>query len=140
SVFGDLLCIENKDKRKPVGRTAAELKWYFDRLPLARLCFDIGHARQIDPTMCEAELILRTFGDRIRQIHLSLVTSSSRHEPLNLESILAYQRVAHLLPKEAPIILETPVSVDRIPSEIEKVSLILGNAVKKAISGTAAEG
>src|SRR5580765_8091240 len=31
-VFGDLLCIENMDKRKPIGRTARELSVLFDRL------------------------------------------------------------------------------------------------------------
>src|SRR5690242_9777501 len=41
--FGSSVCIENMDKRKSVGRTAAELAVYFDELPEARLCFDIGH-------------------------------------------------------------------------------------------------
>ena len=53
--FGELPCIENMDKRKPCGRTTDELTEVFDLLPEASLCFDIGHARQIDPTMLEAE-------------------------------------------------------------------------------------
>lgn len=118
--FGELLCIENMDKRKNTGRTASELTIYFDKLPEARMCFDIGHARQIDPTMFEAETILQAFGDRIQQIHLSLVNSSSIHEPLNFESILAYQRVAHLIPRNIPIILETPVAKHQLKSEIQK--------------------
>jgi hypothetical protein len=127
--LGALLCIENMDKRKSVGRTASELAVYFNELPEARLCFDIGHARQIDPTMCEAEIILQTFGDRIRQIHLSLVNSSSIHEPLNFDSKIAYRRVAHLIPRDVPVILETPVRRDQLKSEIEKAMAALESPV-----------
>jgi len=123
--LGDRLCIENMDKRKPTGRTAVELTTYFTRLPEATLCFDIGHARQIDPTMCEADAILRRFGKRIQQIHLSLVNSMSVHEPQNYESNIAFRRVAHLLPTNVPIILETPVSVGEIQREIEKVKQLV---------------
>lgn len=61
--LGKSLCLENMDKRKTTGRTAAELEVYFANLPDATLCFDLGHARQIDPTMCEADAILCRFGD-----------------------------------------------------------------------------
>lgn len=120
-VLGDRLCLENMDKRKSTGRTAHELETFFARLPDARLCFDLGHARQIDPTMCEADAILRQFGDRLRQIHLSLVNSKGGHEPLNYESTLAYRRVSHLLPQDIPIILETPVPAAGIDAEMKKV-------------------
>jgi hypothetical protein len=125
--LGESLCLENMDKRKPVGRSAGELAELFRRLPEARLCFDIGHARQVDPTMSEAEAILRRFGSRIRQIHLSLVTSSSAHEPLNYESLLAYRRVARLLPKDVPIILETPVRKEQVDEEISKARELVGS-------------
>src|SRR5579864_4554409 len=46
--LGDLLCIENMDQRKPVGRTARELEDLFVTFPDASFCFDIGHARQVD--------------------------------------------------------------------------------------------
>ncbi len=123
--LGDKLCLENMDKRKSTGRTASELEACFLELPSATLCFDIGHARQIDPTMCEANAILLRFADRTQQIHMSLVNSKSVHEPLNYESILAFRRVAHLLPSNVPIILETPVSSDRIQAEIDKVAWLL---------------
>src|SRR5580704_2975869 len=42
--FGDLLCIENMDKRKPMGQTVSHLTEIFKALPYASLCFDIGHA------------------------------------------------------------------------------------------------
>src|SRR4051794_1997340 len=52
-VLGEALFIENMDKRKPVGRTVEELQEFFRDLPAARFCFDIGHARQVDPSMTE---------------------------------------------------------------------------------------
>src|SRR5512133_1212235 len=52
--FGTRLCIENMDKRKPIGRTCQELAVLFEELPDASFCLDLGHARQIDPTMLEA--------------------------------------------------------------------------------------
>jgi len=108
--FGALLCIENMDKRKPIGRTAKELGLIFDQLPEASLCFDIGHARQVDTTMTEAYLILKEFGGRLGQVHISEVSTSSRHNPLSYASMMAFQEVAHRIPGSAPIILETPAA------------------------------
>ena len=107
--FGKLLCIENMDKRKPIGRTARELAQLFAGLPRASLCFDIGHARQVDPTMSHAIEILHEFGSRLRQLHVSEVNASSRHEPLNMAAMRAFLKVSHLIPEHIPIILETPV-------------------------------
>ena len=49
--FGRWACIENMDDRKITGRTAEELEPHFDRLPDATFCLDLGHARQVDPTL-----------------------------------------------------------------------------------------
>jgi hypothetical protein len=81
--FGALLCLENMDKRKAIGRRRGELAACFDRLPDASLCADLGHARQIDPTMTEAHFILRDFGDRLKQVHLSEVSTDSRHDRIS---------------------------------------------------------
>ena len=119
--FEALLCVENMDNRKPIGRTAKELGLIFDQLPEASFCFDIGHARQCDPTMTEAYLILREFGSRLRQVHVSEVNTSSKHDPLSYASILAYQEVAHLIPANVPLILETPVAEGQMENEMAKV-------------------
>jgi len=50
------------DNRTPSGRTVSELRELFRQLPEASFCFDIGHAKQIDPTMASAILMLREFG------------------------------------------------------------------------------
>ena len=103
--FDRLLCIENMDKRKPIGQTAADLVKIFRALPR----FDIGHARQVDPTMSEATRILQLCGDKLRQLHVSDVNTQSKHDSLSLESMLAFQRVGGLLPDDIPAIMESRV-------------------------------
>ena len=75
--LGATICIENMDKRKPIGRSAQELARILAQLPDATFCFDIGHARQFDPTMTEAWLVLREFGSKLRQVHVSEVNTDS---------------------------------------------------------------
>jgi hypothetical protein len=116
--FGESLCIENMDKRKPVGRTAAELQPFFDRFPDASFCFDIGHARQVDPSMTEAALLLRHFGSRLRQIHMSEVNSRSRHDPMSFTALASFRKVADLLPEPIPIILETVIAEGQIEQQL----------------------
>lgn len=122
--LGKYLCIENMDKRKRVGRTAADLERVFDHLPEASFCFDIAHARQVDPTMAEAFLMIKKFRHRLRQLHVSDVNSQSRHEPLNLESVIAYRKIAEYIPANIPVILESPVSFNCIDRELSNVSYI----------------
>lgn len=125
--LGPAVCIENMDKRKRTGRTAAQLRAVFDKLPDATFCFDIGHARQVDPTMQEAETMLVAFQDRLKQVHMSYVNSQSRHERLNFESVRAFQRVARWISDQTPIILETPVNADEVEEEIATARRVFSN-------------
>jgi len=118
--LGASVCIENMDKRKPVGRSARELAAIFAELPDATFCFDIGHARQVDPTMTEAWLILREFGSKLRQVHVSEVNTRSKHDRLSWASMFAFQDVAHLIPENVPLILETPAPEADMDAEIAK--------------------
>jgi hypothetical protein len=113
--LGSSLLIENMDKRKPIGRNASELARIFAELPFAGLCFDIAHARQVDPSMTEAYAIIKSHGSRIRQIHISEVGSSSSHIRLSRAAVEDFQEVAAMLPRDVAVILETPVG----PSEFE---------------------
>lgn len=130
ATLGASLCIENMDKRKPIGRTARELQVVFDRCPEASLCFDIGHARQVDPTMNEAARILRTFENRLRQVHISEVNSQSRHDRLTFGAIQAFRKVSHLIPEGVPIVIESRVSEDDIPTEVSNAKRALTCAPK----------
>lgn len=71
--------------------------------------------------MTEAYLILKEFGPKLRQVHVSEVATSSKHDLLSYASILAFQEVAHLIPQDVPLILETPVKEDEMDIEINKV-------------------
>ena len=124
-VFGSQLCIENMDKRKPFGRTVEELAACFDRAPEASLCLDLGHARQVDPSMSTAFAIMRAYGNRLRHIHLSEVATDSSHNRISYTASLAFQRVAALVPEAVPIILETPLGVGELDIEVKRARLAL---------------
>lgn len=115
--FGSRLAIENMDRRKPIGRTACELAEVFERLPEASLCFDVGHARQCDPSMTEAYLILSRFSERLAQVHISEVNSASQHDPISYGAALAFQQVAGMIPMSVPIIIESRVDAARMVDE-----------------------
>lgn len=115
-ILGENLLIENMDKRKPGGRFVWELRPFFDALPQARFCFDIGHARQVDPTMTEAALLLEAFADRLAEVHMSEVNTASRHDPISRNAIYAFASVADLIPERVPVILES--LIDQGQSEI----------------------
>jgi len=117
--LGRWLLIENMDQRKPVGRTAGELRPFFNLLPEARFCFDIGHARQVDPTMGVAVEMLIEFRDRLAEIHLSEVRSDSRHVAIGETAAAAYRHVASLIPETTPVILESMVAPEQIRHELE---------------------
>lgn len=117
--FGPLLLVENMDKRKPIGRTTSELSAIFDRLPQARLCFDVAHARQVDPSMIESAQILKAFRERLQEVHASGVTTRSVHGLISAAASSAYRSVAHLVPETVPVILESPVDESMIQAEID---------------------
>jgi hypothetical protein len=122
--LGSRVCIENMDSRKKAGRTARELESFFERLPEARFCFDVAHARQFDTSMVEAYLMLAKFTDRIVQVHLSEINTASKHMPMSQGSVNAYQLIATLIPKSAAVIFESRLdddaSMQRIEGEIAK--------------------
>ncbi len=119
AVLGRWLCLENMDKRKVVGRTAEELAPFFALLPEAGLCLDIAHARQVDSSMTEAYRLITAFYDRIRQIHISEVSTSSRHSRISPSAVSDFREIAALLPPDAAVIVEAPVSAEGLEGELE---------------------
>lgn len=118
--FGNLLCIENMDKRKPIGRYEVELESIFEKLPEARFCLDLAHARQVDSSMTEAYTILRRYRDRLAQLHVSEVNTSSKHDRISHGASWAFKEIAHLIPQTIPAILETPVLESEIEDELAR--------------------
>jgi hypothetical protein len=123
--LGSMLVIENMDKRKPIGRTVKELLVIFDRLPEAGFCFDLGHARQVDRTMTEAYFLVRALAPRLRQLHVSEVSTQSRHDLLSWGAVQAFRRVARWIPEEAPAILETPATEDQVTGQLRMIAQAL---------------
>jgi len=133
TAFRSLLCIENMDKRKTTGRTAEELGRFFSLFPEATFCLDVGHARQVDSTMTEARRMLRFFGNRLRQIHISEVDTHGHHDRLSLSTIMASQSIASLIGRDVPVIIESVVPEKDILREIKATE----RALTATISSTA---
>lgn len=123
--LGPLLLIENMDKRKPVGRTVKELYGVFKKLPDAQMCFDIAHARQVDTSMTESYKIAKAFRHLIKQIHISTISSSSKHDLISPNAAHSFRSVANLIPRSTPAILETPVRVDQLKEQLKMAACSL---------------
>ena len=136
--LGNRLCIENMDKRKPIGQTASDLQQIFRKLPQASFCLDLGHIHQVDATMGEAVLILDQLKGRLRQLHVSEVNSQSKHDPISLQSAHAFSMIAGLIPQETPVILESrisPLSVRDVQAEIDYARSVLGQHIAATLAG-----
>lgn len=123
--LGARLCIENMDDRKSMGRTPDELHTLFEIFPEAGFCLDLGHARQIDPTMSSAFRMLREFGGRLRQLHVSEVGARGEHLPVGATTRWSFADVAHRVPAECPIIIESMIPPAAMEREVTVVRAAL---------------
>jgi hypothetical protein len=130
--LGERLCLENMDNRKTTGRTIAELHVLFDAFPEATFCLDLGHARQIDPTMVSAMLMLQEFGDRLVELHISEVGPRGEHLPLGATTRQAFARLVHLVPADCPLIIESIIPPELIEHELDAVSVLFDEIAAQA--------
>lgn len=119
--LGTRLCIENMDNRKSTGRTVEELRQLFDVFPEATFCLDVGHAKQIDPTMTLAILMLRAFGHRLKQVHVSDVGARGEHLAVGVMARVAFSRIATYIPATCPLIIESVIQPEGLLREIDAV-------------------
>src|SRR3954453_7096997 len=105
--LGRRLCLENMDARKPVGRTADELERYFEVLSAARFCFDIAHAKAVDPSLAVARELLSRFSLRLSHVHLSSLDDEQHHVPLTDADQEAFAAVLERC-CDVPWVLEAP--------------------------------
>lgn len=105
--LGRRLAIENMDTRKPEGQSASDLTAIFDELPEASFCFDVAHAKDVDPTMGEAGRILDTHFSRLSHVHLSSLDAESHHVSLSAEDQDLFKELLARC-KDVPWILEAP--------------------------------
>jgi hypothetical protein len=122
--LGQRLCLENMDLRKRTGRTVNEMRQAFEALPESGFCLDLGHARQIDPTMGIAIEMLRQFGGRLRQLHVSEVGTFGEHRRMGFLARTAFARVVRYIPEDVPVILEALVSEQGMMGEFEAAQQI----------------
>ena len=132
------LCIENNDRRKSTGKTWKDLITWFDRFPEAGFCLDLGHARQVDMSMTEAYFMLKVLGDRLTQLHVSEVTTRSRHEPMSALCVRAFRQIAALVPQQVPVIIESQVTQADIAREVAAVRTALTPDAPAVKAATAA--
>jgi hypothetical protein len=132
--LGSRLCIENMDDRKSMGRTVTEMGKLFATFPEATFCLDVGHARQIDPTMATAFLMLAEFGDRLAQLHVSDVGPRGEHHPVRALAAMAFRRLAHRVPSRCALIIESVIAPDEMPNELAMVSGLFERDAAAAIA------
>ena len=138
--FGELLAVENMDRRKACGRTPEELEVVFEELPEAGLCFDIAHARQIDPSMMLAGRIWDEFKGHVRHIHVSHVDAEGRHGALNRECVKAFAPLLQQATPDVPLILESIVPPECVESELTQLRDMLGLSVLSLNEGVSSKG
>jgi Xylose isomerase-like TIM barrel. len=124
--LGPRLCLENMDNRKTTGRTLGEMRELLNAFPEAGFCLDLGHARQIDPTMATALRMAREFGARLRQLHVSEVGPRGEHLPLSALAIYAFQLVASVIPNDVAVIIESVIPANEIDREARKSAVLFG--------------
>ncbi len=112
SIFGDgaNICIENLDATRPGFQTPEDLQKFFQRLPKARLCFDIGHAFAVDPSGKVAHALVDALGDRISHLHISHVEPNGAHHVLQTEDCRKFWPVLNKL-RPLPFVLEPDVNM-----------------------------
>jgi sugar phosphate isomerase/epimerase len=95
------------DTRKNAGHLADDLALLFDELPLAGLCLDVAHAKDVDPTMEVAFEILRRFSSRLSHVHVSSLDETQHHVPMTAEDETLFEAVLDRC-RDVPWILEAP--------------------------------
>ncbi|MCA9704266.1 MAG: hypothetical protein KDK70_00255 [Myxococcales bacterium] len=124
--LGPRLCLENMDNRKTGGRSPAEVRALFAEFPEATFCLDVGHARQLDPTMATALQMLFDHAGRLRQVHVSDVGPRGEHQPVRVLARWAFERVAKHVPPECPLIIESVVGPEALEGELDAVLQAFG--------------
>jgi hypothetical protein len=74
--------------------------------------------------MASAILMLRQFGARLRQLHVSDVGPHGAHAALGATARYAFARVARYVPVDCPLIVESIIPPESIRREIDAVNAI----------------
>jgi hypothetical protein len=79
--LGRRVVFENMDIQKDSGQSTADLRRVFDLYPDAGFCLDVAHVWTNDPSLRLGHDLLDTFGERLRQLHVSGIGPDGTHRP-----------------------------------------------------------
>ena len=83
--------------------------------------------------MASAMLMLREFGDRLRELHVSEVGPLGEHLPLGATTRQAFARIVHLVPPDCPLIIESIIPAELIERELDTVSAVFDAVAPQAV-------
>ena len=104
--LGSHAVFENMDVNKAFGRETADLVEVFDRFPEAGFCLDVAHVWTNDRSLRLGIELLRAFGDRLRQIHVSGIDADGTHRPTTPDDLSLYEPLLSRCP-HVPWVLES---------------------------------
>lgn len=116
--LGPSLLIENMDRRKAIGRTVPELEQILPNLPEARLCLDVAHAREIDPSLRLLADLVDAYRDRIAEVHISELDARCSHIAMSEPAVEEYRRFLPALAPDIPIVIESMLDAARIADRL----------------------
>jgi hypothetical protein len=91
--LGGRAVFENMDCQKDFGRNATDLGTVFSMFPDSGFCLDVAHVWTNDRTLVLAHRLLDSFGDRLRQLHVSGIEPDGTHRPTTREDLELYEPV-----------------------------------------------
>lgn len=125
--MGGRLLVENMDKRGAVGRSTEEMALVLRDLEEARVCLDVSHTLEVDPTGRLAMEIGEAFRGRIGEVHVGCGGGEDRSGEMlgDLESSLAVELVRR---EGVALVVERAYA----PGELERVAMALREAILEA--------
>ena len=89
--LGRRVVFENMDVAKRFGQTPDDLRRVFDDHPDAGFCLDVAHVWTNDPSLQLGHALVDTFGDRLRQLHVSGIEPDGTHRTTTRDDLELYR-------------------------------------------------
>ncbi len=88
--LGGRVVFENMDNQKSFGKDALDLASVFDAYPEAGFCLDVAHVWTNDPSLRLGHDLIDSFGQRLRQLHVSGIEPDGTHRPTTRADLSLY--------------------------------------------------
>jgi hypothetical protein len=110
------------------------MEFMFSKLPKARMCLDLAHARQLDTTLTLLSDLLSRFVGRIAEIHISELDSRCQHVPMSWSAVEDYQRLPWGGDACIPVIIESMLEDESTRLRKDEV-LLARKAFERSLEG-----